>query len=422
MFKKTVMFLFLFSLVLSSAFASGGKEQAAEAKPAEITLMGASNNEDHYNDMIAAFHEKQSEVVIKPIYVPWPELFKKLLVSFGGGNAPDTFFLHWSWVVDIANMDALADLGAYLDKSPLKKNVMGSALGPWTWKGSLYGMPFEAMNHTWYYRTDYFAEAGIKEFPVEWEDFAEVARKLTDESKSRYGSAFRGGRGGFDFTTTFISQNGGALMTPDMKVGIDEPAAVEAIDWYTGLYRNGGATPPSAPTDSYRENVAQFGSGVVAIYLHHIGSLGLHKKALGEGKFAVGPMLRRKKIAPGNFLHAWPITSQSKNPDAVWAWIEHYLSDEMQQKHSQTKGVLPVTQSAIDILRPIYLEKEPQYYKEVFDAVPHFVTLPPVPKWSKILEGPGIHDFQELLYDKITAQEFCDRMAGYLRDGVKEAK
>ena len=57
-----------------------------------------------------------------------------------------------------------------------------TALDGWKWKGKYYGLPTEISNYCLYLNNRLFRKAGLdpeKDYPRDWDQMVEVARKLT---------------------------------------------------------------------------------------------------------------------------------------------------------------------------------------------------------------------------------------------------
>ena len=96
--------------------------------------------------------------------------------------APDLAELGTTWNPDFAAMGALVDLGPYVAKWGHGNDLLPALVESATYNGKLYGLPWYAGNRSVYYRKDWFAEEGIEEFPTTWEDFVEVAIRLTKDT------------------------------------------------------------------------------------------------------------------------------------------------------------------------------------------------------------------------------------------------
>ncbi len=92
-----------------------------------------------------------------------------------------------------------------------------------SWKGKLYRLPWGNDTEIFFYRTDYFKEAGV-ETPKTWDELVEVAKKLT-KGEERYGIALAGQKNGVlgNDIQHWCNQAGGAVNR------LDDPGSRQAL-------------------------------------------------------------------------------------------------------------------------------------------------------------------------------------------------
>jgi multiple sugar transport system substrate-binding protein len=134
--------------------------------------------------------------------------------------------------------------------------------------GALYGIPVRVAPTFHHYRKDLFEKYGIKKYPETYEELAEVAKKLTivkDGKTEVYGYVEGGARStAFQRMAQHARSFGGDLITPDLKVVIDEEPAIKALKWLVDL-KKAGAIPPNYVSIGRDEVVTLVTTGKVAI-------------------------------------------------------------------------------------------------------------------------------------------------------------
>jgi multiple sugar transport system substrate-binding protein len=123
--------------------------------------------------------------------------------------------------------------------------------------------------------------------------------------------------------------------------------ALAANRWYVALARDHKVTPPSAPTDGFRQIVDGFKAGRSAMVIHHIGSSNEMVGALGD-KVSATPVPTK----PGE--KGWTqfgdesnaVFSASKNREAAFRWIAFLSSGENNAMLAKLSGQLPIAGSA----------------------------------------------------------------------------
>ena len=190
----------------------------------------------------------------------------------------------------------------------------------------LYGVPAFAFVNWMYYRRDWFDEAGIARPPDTMEEMLEVALKITDPAKGRYGFGLRGGDGGHGFVIDMIRAWGSPVIE-DGKIAIDRDKAIAAVGFYSDLYTKYGS-PPSAPSDSYRQIMEGFRTGQTGMIWHHTGSLREIAGALPAENFstAIRPAGPAARIAQVSYLYNGLM--KQENSDAAWAWVSFWGEPE----------------------------------------------------------------------------------------------
>ena len=159
----------------------------------------------------------------------------------------------------------------------------------------------------------------------------------------------------------------------------------QAFEWYIDLIRKVKVTPPSAPTDAYRQIVEGFGRGVTSMYLHNSGSIEEQKKFVGEANFAtlpipVGPA---KKRASFFFSETLTMFKAAKNKEGAWKFMTFLMDDEPHFQYCKTLGLLPTREDLTK--RPPYTE--PAYAG--FVGVHPLLHRQPLPGLSRVGRQAG---------------------------------
>ena len=151
-----------------------------------------------------------------------------------------------------------------------KDDYVPAALDYDTWDGKLWGIPYRIETHGVIYNKGMFKAASLdpEKPPQTWTELVDAAKKLTGGDK--YGFAITGG-GEFGNTVfrslPFIWMNGGSILSEDMtKATVNEPAAVEAVKFYTDKLVTEQVSPPSTLQNDGTANRRLFIAETVAMY------------------------------------------------------------------------------------------------------------------------------------------------------------
>ncbi|MDX6316771.1 MAG: multiple sugar transport system substrate-binding protein [Nocardioidaceae bacterium] len=302
----------------------GSGTVAAPKKPVTITFQSWVNN-DQMKKFAADFHKKNPTITIKLENVNADSAGTKLTTQIAAGEAPDTAYLDLGDVADFASRQALVNLDNYIGRSTVVKpaDFIPAFKTPVTYNNSIWGLPFDGETTGLFYRTDLFKAAGIKSPPKTWSEFYNDAKKLTIPSKKQYGFALFANEA-YYYWYPWLYQAGGDLLSKDGKsIAFDSPAAQKAAEFYVSLVKF--APPDYLNSDSYTGGAA-FANGQSAMYMAGSWFASYMDSSFPKikGKWATAPLPSGtagcKTTTAGDAL---VITSNTKNADAAWKWIEY---------------------------------------------------------------------------------------------------
>jgi multiple sugar transport system substrate-binding protein len=365
--------------------------------------------------LVDRFNKSQSEYEVKVEFVPQAQARQKLITSVTAGNPPDCCQVWDNWLGEFNGMGALEDL---TDRMKAWKYYATTAPTAWqtvTLKDRIVSFPLALTNDAIFVRTDRAKEYGLKAPAFDWttDDFLTLAKGFTKPEKNQYGFGLRGGGTWAVLYATEFMYGNGAQVLKDGKVVINSPEAVSAFEWYVDLIRKWKVTPPSAPTDAYRQIVEGFGRGVTSMYLHNSGSIEEQKKFVGEANFAtlpipVGPA---KKRASFFFSETLTMLKGAKNKDGAWKFMTWMMDDEQHYQYCKTLGLLPTRQNLSE--RPPYTEPA---YAGFVKSIPFSIVSPYLayPGWGGKLDSEGVPMFQQAFVGQITPKQCLDKFAEML--------
>lgn len=333
-----------------------GQPAAAPAAKAEGKIeywfsLGASR-EPVINEMVRSFRTAQPQVQVEVWSAPGDnELRDKIVAATVGGTPPDVSFLNVPQFAAAASV-GLADLAAFAkkDKSFPINDVfepVGIEMARYWSRGmqppggeKLLALTYgNGLMHL-YYNRDHFAEAGLTE-PTAlydkgqwmWDAAVTAAQKLTKRGAPEAGGGDRYGYAvDFDVLRTIghVPQNNGRMFDEKTRkfVFADEPAAIDAMQWYLDFKdRYRAAQPTPAPTGEVTNRQQLFQTGRAAMFHGFNTYLAAMKPAIGSNfRVGVAPMAVGKKestYANGSLIG---ILRDAKNPDAAWAFTKHAVS------------------------------------------------------------------------------------------------
>jgi len=358
------------------------------------------------------FNKSQSEYEVKIDWVPQAQSRQKILASIVAGNPPDVTMVWDQNLPEFEGMGALEDL-----TSQVKGWKHYAATNPIAWqtvtvKGKIVSFCLGYTNDGVFIRTDRVKEYGLKmpNFDWTWDDFLTLAKGFTRPEKNQYGFGMRGaGQWAFTYATEVMYGNG-AQVLKDGKVVINSKEAIEAFEWYIDLLRKHKVTPPSAPTDAYRQIVMGFGRGVTSMVTHSSGSIEEQKNSVGEANFTtlpwpIGPAKKRASFYQCETLTMF---KAAKNKEGAWKFMTFMMEDEPHFQYCAKTGMLPTREALLK--RPPFTG---QWYSGFIKSIPFTIVSPYLSYvgWGSILEAVGAPLIQAAMVGKITPKECLDRWA-----------
>ncbi|OGB91138.1 MAG: hypothetical protein A3H39_10035 [candidate division NC10 bacterium RIFCSPLOWO2_02_FULL_66_22] len=365
--------------------------------------------------LVDRFNKSQSDVEVKVEFVPQTQAHQKLITAINAKNPPDCCQMWDQWLGEFVGLDALEDLTERVKGWKFYPSTTPTAWQALTVKGGIFAFPLSITTEAIYFRPDRVKEYGLR-MPDEnwtWDDFLALAKGMTKPEKNQYGFGMRGaGKWAVPYATAFMYGNG-AQVLKDGKVVINSPEAVSALEWYIDLFRRWKVTPPSVPTDGFRQIVQGFSRGITNMYFHNSGSVEEQKKAIGAEKFATVPMPigPAKKRSAFYFCETLVMFKASKNKEGVWKFLTYMMEDEQHYQFTKVAGNLPTRPSLSG--QPPFNEAP---YSGFVKSFPFAIVSPYLTYagWGGKLESEGMPLLQQALLGQISPKECLDKWADVL--------
>lgn len=256
---KKIMALGLSALMVTSLVGCGGTTNATEnkksdsSKGTEITFWNSFTGAD--GDMLVKMVDKFNKENKDGIKVKMDissDFDSQLSTAFAAGEGP-TMILSSS-AYRFTYGDYLQDVSDVFDKTDLDKtDFIQSYLDYCSDDDKTYFVPFQVVGYYMYWNKDLFKQAGLdpETPPVNWDEWAKDAAKITDSSKNIYGSGIS-----YDYAyqiAHIMQRFGGLAVTDDngkWKANFENNAGYEKfLNMYKDMIDKGD-NPVEADTDS----------------------------------------------------------------------------------------------------------------------------------------------------------------------------
>lgn len=287
----------------------------------------------------------------------WYAAIENIINKFVEKQVPDVFSVSNDSVGIFARMGVIQPLDQFMmpeQRERIKHRCVQYGLGSYVYNGQLYGYPLFSETRLLVYRKDHFQNAGIPdplEYPLTHESFLEVGKKLSNPEQGLYAFAFPISHEPqtLQETMPWIIQRGGRLLRIDngrVVPATEEPAFIEALQWYTDLSLKHKICPPIPPARSSRDISLLLMRGMISMM---IATPGVFKWLLaatpdGSMKYGLAPFPR----GPENnfsFMGGMPlcISSNCKNPDFAWELISYLTRPNILKPYlARTGSLLPI--------------------------------------------------------------------------------
>jgi ABC-type glycerol-3-phosphate transport system substrate-binding protein len=283
----------------------------------------------------------------------WNDHNTKLLAALSAGTPPDIARIKDYWTADYFSKGALAALEPYVkaDKLDLVAKHGAARLASCQQSGKLYALPFTTVTLHQFYNPDLLREYGFVKGsdvtpPDTWNDRREMARRMTDRTRDRWGNMMYAYSTDQSTTTDFMQwamQNGVEWMNKDLtKFTFNTAEGVETLQYLQDLIWKDQSTIP--PGYSIQQPVE---TGKVALWIGGSWTIpGYRKNPDVKFMTALNPEKKTRTL----MLQANNIVlfKDSKVRDLAWTVMRHMNKESSDLAWNSGAGYVPVALSNFD--------------------------------------------------------------------------
>jgi multiple sugar transport system substrate-binding protein len=405
----------------SSAAPAASTQTESNGKVTNISMQIAwasdSGRGKAIREMLDQFEKENKDVKVE--LLGGVQAGQKLLTQILSGKSPEVLQVAYGDAKPLAVQGAFVDL--MKDLGSEKTNYM-----PQIWElavndGQLTGMPWLGHTIQVIYNKNLFEKAGIKEVPKTWDEFYEVAKKLTvdtngDGKPDQFGIGLSGKQGG-DLGWMyglFAGQAGAKLVTQKdgkNEVAINSPEGIKALEFYTKLMNE--TSPPDSLNKDGGAIQTDFRNQVVAMELS--GPWGVAEAWKTNGKFEAGvaevpagPAGKATEVT--TYLLSIPTGVEGDKLAASKKLIK-YLSSKPAQEMVM-KGEKGDDGKYYPFRIPIRKDMaDTQFYKDhpefntFMKGVEYPVSLFPIPQWAQISDEVYTSALNQAVSGKLSAAD-----------------
>ncbi|MEG2268465.1 MAG: sugar ABC transporter substrate-binding protein, partial [Acinetobacter sp.] len=301
-----------------------------------LTVMNVQSSSDETsNAVIAEFEAANPSITIEHISTVNAELKKQIKISMLAGNMPDVVMFDNPDYASFASSGYLLDITDYVSQWSTKPNYYDAAINAVTYKGRLYGLPFESNSlGLWYNKT--MLDKLNKEIPTTWDDVLDISKSAKEQGY--FGLAIAAPQSEV-CTFQFIPWLYAAGGTID---ALNTPEAEKALSFLTELVSNGYMSKEILGY-SHGDLTKSFQGGNVAMMVNGSWCIsGLADSPTFEYGVTTLPVVNKGDL-PTTCLGGYHIgiSADCKNVEAAMKYIEFMASADTNLTWCMAKGLLP---------------------------------------------------------------------------------
>jgi multiple sugar transport system substrate-binding protein len=349
-FKLIVIFVLSLSLLLVKGcqINSNSNQNTSSNQVTKITFWHGINppeNRDIFNELVAEFNQNNPNIQVEALYIGQPdEQLPKIISSVVGNQPPDVLWYVPQLTGKLIELQAIKPLQDWLNNSPLKAEIDPAMFATMELDNQIWSVPFATNNAAMFYRPSLLEKAGISQLPKTWEEFKEVAKKLTQDTNNdgridQHGVLLALGKGEFTVFVwlPFIFSANGQIVA-DNQANIVNAGTEKALQLGSELVKENVAIL-SAPDRGYE--LDNFIAGKVAMQITGPWTLAqLKQTGIDYSAFPLPIIEQPAAVLGGESLFIFNTNPQRE--EASLKFLEFILSEKFQTQWALKTGYLPI--------------------------------------------------------------------------------
>lgn len=330
---------------------------------------------------VGVFRQQHPQVSVE--YIPngaTGTVMEKFLALSAAGTTPDVVVLNPPYVEPLRARGALADLTPYVkrDAKTFKpEDFVEATLARAIRGGKWHAIPENLGLWMLIYNTSAFQQvgAGTPDATWTWDKLVDVMRQVIARDSNVLGMSMP------PYELPVRAAGGDILSKDEKQCLLDQPAAVEAIQW-SGDLRQRHLVVPS-PADMSGQNARQlFDSGRVVAHWADPGFLNTTVRQNVNFAWDIATIPRGKAAHVSTVKGpSLSLSTEGKERDTAWAWLGHFMGPEMQQY----RAVESVSPTARHSGLKAYLDSVQGFSKQVFVQVAAIArTMPYIARYDEM--------------------------------------
>ena len=353
----------------------------------EITLnLGLPGGYDVTSEEIVnSFKEKYPNIDLVIDDSPWGDFSKKISTQIAGNAAPDVWFQENATVLGYGELGAAMDLSELIAEN-INMDDYSDAIYSARVGDKIWGIPHGVNPIALGYNKAIFDDAGV-DYPTDdwtYQDMLDTAEEL--KSDDVYGF-ITGGTITVGWYPWIRSAGGMALDEAKENAVFDDEKSIQGMTAWADTVKN-GISPNLTEQNDLGGARSIFGNGKAAMiflqYSELATDLNVNFPDLDYDTVMIPKTFDGSQRFVPSVANTWMINDRASDEgkEAAWLWIEHYLSDDVQEIIAQSGSTLPVKKEAFESVKS--LEGNPANKEAYTEGVSEAgTTLDENAKWSE---------------------------------------
>ena len=301
-------------------------------------------------EILNSYESSTEGVEIKYQNTPSEQYSQNLQTQFSGNKEPDVFYLIADEAPTFMRNGALLPIGSKLRDADDYHfdDILDNLLEPFTYDGSVYGIPKDFTPVGLFYNTDHLEAAGVSA-PKTWSELRTVLEAISESTDVDYPMAV--GSQPRNTLIQLVLQNGGSVLSDDgSQAVIGSQEAIEALAYLNGLVEDDLAGIYGNNIDSTWAPPAM-GSNTISMAMTGAWSVSTLEQEYGDLYEAteVGmPIPEGGEKATISFTTAWAASANTNAPNASVGLVKALTNEEGMWDWVSTGTALPSRQSLLD--------------------------------------------------------------------------
>lgn len=411
-FVKSINIICIFILFFISGCQNNNfnSEPLVNNQVTKITFWHGINppeNREIFNQLLAKFNAENPKIKVEALYIGQPdEQLPKIIAAVAGNQPPDVLWYVPQLTGKLVELQAIKPLQDWWNNSEIKAEIDPAMLATMELDNNIWSVPFATNNAAIFYRPSLFEKAGIKDTPKTWDEFKEVAKKLTVDTNNdgkidQNGMLLSSGKGEFTVFVwlPFIFSANGEIMQNNLPNLVSE-GTEKALQLGFDLVKENSAIL-SAPDRGYE--LDNFINGKVAMQITGPWTLAqLKQSGIDYSVFPIPIINQSAAVLGGENLFVFKTNPQRE--EATLKFLEFILSKEFQTEWALKTGYLPINIKAQQSPEYQQFIKENPVIQVFLDQMKVAKSRPIISDYPAISENLGRGIESSLLGEKTPKQ------------------